>query len=220
MASGLKTSVGDEETVCELCRERERESVVERGGRQVGVCAACVDDKGGSLAIDGVVLPPCPAAFADGRRNLALETWFHGKVTRQQAELVLRTAPVGSYLVRTSPTTVGDFVLSLVTEKRENFAAKVDHYEIKRMVTDEATGHCKYNCNSVLCFSVAEGLDHLSKLRPYAFLAVDARPLYEAEELHRLKSGMLLIDVELREYRAEIAEARAAAAPPPSAEAE
>lgn len=54
-------------------------------------------------------------------------SWFHGKLTRDEAERVLRSSPEeGQFLVRESTSALGDYVLSLM----EN--GDVIHYQIRR----------------------------------------------------------------------------------------
>lgn len=51
--------------------------------------------------------------------------WFHGNITREQAEFVLKDLPEGSYLMRESTHYPGDFTLCLKSE------SKVENYHIK-----------------------------------------------------------------------------------------
>lgn len=64
--------------------------------------------------------------------NKSTENWFHGKVTRDRAEEILRENGFteGLFLVRESVTATGDFVLSVVHENR------VIHYQIRRRGED------------------------------------------------------------------------------------
>jgi c-src tyrosine kinase len=51
--------------------------------------------------------------------------WFHGNLTREQAEFLLKDRPEGSYLMRESTHYPGDFTLCLKSD------CKVENYHIK-----------------------------------------------------------------------------------------
>lgn len=47
--------------------------------------------------------------------QLEKQAWYHGKITRKQAETMLNNKPIGSFLVRQSESgNLNDFSLSLV----------------------------------------------------------------------------------------------------------
>ncbi|XP_067090146.1 tyrosine-protein kinase CSK-like [Osmerus mordax] len=56
--------------------------------------------------------------------KLSLMPWFHGKITRDQAELLLHPPETGLYLVRESTNYPGDYTLCVSCE------GKVEHYRI------------------------------------------------------------------------------------------
>ena len=58
--------------------------------------------------------------------------WFHGNITREQAEFLLKDLPEGSYLMRESTHYPGDFTLCLKSE------SKVENYHIK-IINDQFT---------------------------------------------------------------------------------
>lgn len=55
---------------------------------------------------------------------LTFSSWFHGSITREQAESLLQDKEDGVFLVRDSVHYRGDFTLSV------SFDNKVDHYRI------------------------------------------------------------------------------------------
>ena len=49
------------------------------------------------------------------KAKLSEQAWFHGKITRKQAESLLENMPIGSFLVRKSESGhLNDFSLSLL----------------------------------------------------------------------------------------------------------
>ena len=56
--------------------------------------------------------------------NLATHSWFHGKITREQAERLLYPPETGLFLVRESTNYPGDYTLCVSCE------GKVEHYRI------------------------------------------------------------------------------------------
>ena len=82
--------------------------------------------------------------------------WFHGSLTREQAEFLLKDMPEGAYLVRESTHYPGDFTLCL---KSDN---KVENYHIKMLnkkftIDDE---HCFHNLVELVEFYTRN--DHLA----------------------------------------------------------
>lgn len=64
--------------------------------------------------------------------------WFHGNITREQAEFVLKDLPEGSYLMRESTHYPGDFTLCLKSESKvENYHIKIINGEHKFTIDDE-----------------------------------------------------------------------------------
>lgn len=63
--------------------------------------------------------------FEDDKRFNLLCSWFHGNLTREQAEFLLKDLPEGSYLMRESTHYPGDFTLCLKSD------SKVENYHIK-----------------------------------------------------------------------------------------
>ena len=60
---------------------------------------------------------------------MAEDNWFHGKLTRDASENVLKEHGLaeGLFLVRESSTAIGDFVLSCVVHDKE-----IIHYQLRR----------------------------------------------------------------------------------------
>lgn len=56
--------------------------------------------------------------------SLATHSWFHGKITREQAERLLYPPETGLFLVRESTNYPGDYTLCVSCE------GKVEHYRI------------------------------------------------------------------------------------------
>lgn len=56
--------------------------------------------------------------------SLATRSWFHGKITREQAERLLYPPETGLFLVRESTNYPGDYTLCVSCE------GKVEHYRI------------------------------------------------------------------------------------------
>jgi len=56
-----------------------------------------------------------------------LPSWYHGSLTREQAEFLLKDTVEGSYLMRESTHYPGDYTLCLKSE------AKVENYHIKQL---------------------------------------------------------------------------------------
>ncbi|XP_069137994.1 tyrosine-protein kinase CSK-like isoform X2 [Argopecten irradians] len=67
-----------------------------------------------------------PATYVQRRREVPLHAmpWFHGSISREQAESLLQNMEDGVFLVRDSVHYRGDFTLSV------SFDNKVDHYRI------------------------------------------------------------------------------------------
>lgn len=57
-------------------------------------------------------------------RNLNVSRWFHGKITRDQAERLLHPPETGLFLVRESTNFPGDYTLCVSCD------GKVEHYRI------------------------------------------------------------------------------------------
>lgn len=53
--------------------------------------------------------------------------WFHGKISREDAERLLQPRKDGLFLVRESTNYPGDYTLCVC------FQGKVEHYRVKRM---------------------------------------------------------------------------------------
>ena len=87
--------------------------------------------------------PPPPSAPPGSRAQTAVKLndmpWFHGKISRDEAEKLLltgdSTAPDGLFLVRESTNFPGDYTLCVV------FQGKVEHYRVialqNRLTIDE-----------------------------------------------------------------------------------
>ncbi len=52
--------------------------------------------------------------------------WFHGKLTREEAEKLLERGKNGQFLVRESQNFKGDYTLCVLYEQ------KVEHYRVRR----------------------------------------------------------------------------------------
>ena len=61
--------------------------------------------------------------------------WFHGKISREHAEALLRNCVEGAYLIRESTTFPGDYTLCVA------YTGIVEHYRIlnkdKKLTVDE-----------------------------------------------------------------------------------
>jgi len=70
-----------------------------------------------------------PANYVQKRTAMSLHAmpWFFGKITREQAEDLLRDEPVGSFLVRESTNFPGDFTLSVCSPLPPG---KIEHYRV------------------------------------------------------------------------------------------
>lgn len=55
---------------------------------------------------------------------LHLQVWYHGHITRERTEALLRDQPDGTFLIRDSTNFPGDYTLCVVCE------GKIDHYRI------------------------------------------------------------------------------------------
>lgn len=80
---------------------------------RLGVLGRCVQEAGGSFRVSTLVTP-----------SLATRSWFHGKITREQAERLLYPPETGLFLVRESTNYPGDYTLCVSCE------GKVEHYRI------------------------------------------------------------------------------------------
>lgn len=57
--------------------------------------------------------PPRSACCAQHSPSLSARSWYHGAISRTDAETLLRLCKEASYLVRNSETSKNDFSLSL-----------------------------------------------------------------------------------------------------------
>ncbi|XP_057693667.1 tyrosine-protein kinase CSK-like isoform X2 [Corythoichthys intestinalis] len=73
----------------------------------------------------GAVPTNCIQKFVKGESKLNLMPWFHGKITRLQAESLLSPPEDGLFLVRESTNYPGDYTLCLCTD------GMVEHYHIR-----------------------------------------------------------------------------------------
>lgn len=84
-------------------------------------------------------MAPVPPAKTGGPKVVRLNSmpWFHGKITREEAETLLqaKSAPDGQFLVRESTNFPGDYTLCVC------YQGKVEHYRViakaNRMTIDE-----------------------------------------------------------------------------------
>jgi len=93
-----------------------------------------------NVGVNKQMAPPVPPAkTCGGKKEVRLNSmpWFHGKITREEAETLLKaqTAPDGTFLVRESTNFPGDYTLCVCYQK------KVEHYRViakaNRMTIDE-----------------------------------------------------------------------------------
>ncbi|KAL8615942.1 hypothetical protein ACOMHN_034618 [Nucella lapillus] len=88
-----------------------------------------------SASKEGII----PANYVTPRKVVTLHAmpWFHGKITRQQAEELLHPRSDGLFLIRESVQHPGDYTLCIC------FVGKVDHYRIlyrnNKLTIDEET---------------------------------------------------------------------------------
>ena len=66
-----------------------------------------------------------PASYVAKQNNLEKYSWFHGSITRAEAEICLSSEINGSFLVRESESKPGTFALSL------RFDGKCSHYRVR-----------------------------------------------------------------------------------------
>lgn len=77
--------------------------------------------------------------------------WFHGKITREEAENLLQPREDGLFLVRESTNFPGDYTLCVC------FKTKVDHYRVKDLNNELTIDDEEY-------FKDLEQLVHVSML--------------------------------------------------------
>ena len=103
--------------------------------------------------------------------------WFHGRITRQQAEELLQPPSDGLFVVRESTSFPGDYTLCV------SFDNKVEHYHIMYKDT-------KLTIDEEECF---ENLNQLIEVGTSVFLVVDScftahaknqSPLHLAKLIH------------------------------------
>lgn len=74
-----------------------------------------INSNGGTLGGAGASGGNCQQMIPAYMPLLEQQPWFHGKITRKQAESLLENMPIGSFLVRQSESgNLNDFSLSLV----------------------------------------------------------------------------------------------------------
>ncbi len=59
------------------------------------------------------------------KKSILFYRWFHGKISREQAELLLNPKEDGLFLVRESTNYPGDYTLCVC------YQGKVEHYRVK-----------------------------------------------------------------------------------------
>jgi abelson tyrosine-protein kinase 1 len=77
-----------------------------------------------------------PSLYVTPLNSLEKHSWYHGKVSRNEAECLLSSGINGSFLVRESETSLGQFSISLRHDGR------VYHYRISVEPTGERVSGC------------------------------------------------------------------------------
>ena len=100
-----------------------------------------------NVGVNKQMAPPVPPAkTCGGKKEVRLNSmpWFHGKITREEAETLLKaqTAPDGTFLVRESTNFPGDYTLCVCYQK------KVEHYRViaKVSINISAQISCIFYC--------------------------------------------------------------------------
>jgi abelson tyrosine-protein kinase 1 len=71
-----------------------------------------------------------PSLYITPLNSLDKHAWYHGKLTRSEAEFLLSSGINGSFLVRESETSVGQFSISVRHDGRVfHYRINIDHSE-------------------------------------------------------------------------------------------
>eukprot|EP01103_Thecamoeba_quadrilineata_P005223 TRINITY_DN1504_c0_g1_i1.p1 TRINITY_DN1504_c0_g1~~TRINITY_DN1504_c0_g1_i1.p1 ORF type:complete len:548 (+),score=107.96 TRINITY_DN1504_c0_g1_i1:25-1644(+) len=85
-----------------------------------------LEDFGSLLGLVG----PFGPEMIDRIKNLINEPWFHGNISSNEAETMLRNEPAGTYLVRFSANSPDNYVISSITKPTANKKINVNHWKV------------------------------------------------------------------------------------------